>query len=445
MTYHPDAVGKVTLEGKPLEHDARVPIPEGAELGIEGVGTLTVNPDQRVDNASLEAAEKRFRRLLLKHAVDDIAGARLSMQRRLDAEKRRRKAEALLRSVAPQGVDALRKKLAILPKKTEEEGDDEPTRAQASAEEENARTNRDACVETHERQRTRCAAAERKEATTAAALDGAQSRLSRAQVAIRGRDLSEEAARRQEKLLESLSIELQDLTLCRRELEDGAPDSEAVANRLARAKSVLDRAGDEKVRLRIEIAKLDESIKIQDGDAVEEELEDIAEQLEHAEEELRNIRHEVKVLQRLARALDDAQQSARDRYVAPVLEELRPLIGLLWPRAQISFGAENILPETLERHGTKEDFSVLSGGTQEQIAILVRLAFARILANSGSPAPVIFDDAIVYTDDYRIESMFDALTRQAQDHQIIVLSCRQRAFMDLGGIGLSIKAVTATG
>ena len=74
----------------------------------------------------------------------------------------------------------------------------------------------------------------------------------------------------------------------------------------------------------------------------------------------------------------------------------------------------------------------------EQIALLVRLAFARMLAKVGAPAPVIFDDAIVYTDDDRIERMFDVLTRQAHDLQIIVFSCRQKAFRDLGGRGLDI-------
>ena len=90
------------------------------------------------------------------------------------------------------------------------------------------------------------------------------------------------------------------------------------------------------------------------------------------------------------------------------------------------------------RAGTEEDFDILSGGTQEQIALLVRLAFARMLAKAGTSAPIILDDAIVYTDDDRIERMFDALTRQAHDLQIVVFSCRQKAFRDLGGRGLGI-------
>ena len=45
-------------------------------------------------------------------------------------------------------------------------------------------------------------------------------------------------------------------------------------------------------------------------------------------------------------------------------------------------------------------------------------------AKDGQPAPVILDDALVYSDDDRIERMFDALHRQASGQQIIVFSCR---------------------
>src|SRR3546814_10042253 len=57
----------------------------------------------------------------------------------------------------------------------------------------------------------------------------------------------------------------------------------------------------------------------------------------------------------------------------------------------------------------------------------------RSCARDGKPAPVILDDALVYSDDDRIERMFDALHRQAREQQIIVFSCRQRAFQRLGG------------
>ena len=76
---------------------------------------------------------------------------------------------------------------------------------------------------------------------------------------------------------------------------------------------------------------------------------------------------------------------------------------------------------------------MLSGGTQEQIAILTRLAFARLFAKQGKPMPIVLDDALVYSDDDRIIKMFTALHRVALDQQVIVFSCRQMAFSGLGG------------
>ena len=128
-------------------------------------------------------------------------------------------------------------------------------------------------------------------------------------------------------------------------------------------------------------------------------------------------------------------------YVGPVMAELRPLLRMLWPEAELSVDAGKVLPEELQRGGETAAFDSLSGGTQEQIALLVRLAFARLLARSGHPAPVILDDAIVYTDDARIEKIFDALTMQADELQILVFSCRQKAFRGLGGTQLTIRPV----
>jgi uncharacterized protein YhaN len=85
------------------------------------------------------------------------------------------------------------------------------------------------------------------------------------------------------------------------------------------------------------------------------------------------------------------------------------------------------------RDGAVESVDRLSGGTQEQVAVLTRLAFARLLARSGRPTPVILDDALVFSDDERIERMFIALHRVAADQQVLVLTCRQLVFSRLGG------------
>ena len=147
------------------------------------------------------------------------------------------------------------------------------------------------------------------------------------------------------------------------------------------------------------------------------------------------------MLTRLEEVLGAARNEARERYFAPIARELKPLLHLLWPDAELTWGEESLLPDALVRNGREESIDILSGGTQEQVALLVRLAFARMLAASGRVAPVILDDALIFTDDDRIERMFDALHRQASDLQIIVFSCRQRAFRDLGGHALRLSSV----
>jgi DNA repair exonuclease SbcCD ATPase subunit len=138
-------------------------------------------------------------------------------------------------------------------------------------------------------------------------------------------------------------------------------------------------------------------------------------------------------LQRLRTALETARGHARETYLLPVMNELRPLLGLLFDDVSITFDEKTLLPHRIVRMGQEEDVDRLSGGMREQLSVLTRLAFARLLARDGRPAPVILDDALVYSDDDRIEKMFDALHRQAREQQIIVFSCRQRAFQKLGG------------
>ncbi len=142
---------------------------------------------------------------------------------------------------------------------------------------------------------------------------------------------------------------------------------------------------------------------------------------------------EVRSLARLRSALEEARRAAREAYFGPVLSEIDPLLSILHPGAALRIDDASLLPTVLTRDGQDEALDILSGGTREQLAILTRLAFARLFARSGRAVPVILDDALVHSDDDRIEVMFTALHRVAQDQQIIVMTCRQRAFASLGG------------
>jgi DNA repair exonuclease SbcCD ATPase subunit len=185
--------------------------------------------------------------------------------------------------------------------------------------------------------------------------------------------------------------------------------------------------------LRETIAGLTAEIRARSDEAVEEKWRETAEALSAATARVAAFEKEVALSQRLASALEAARSEARELYLKPVMAELSPLLGLLFDDVSITFDDKTLLPQTILRNGQEEDVDRLSGGMREQLSVLTRLAFARLLARDGRPAPVILDDALVYSDDDRIEKMFDALHRQSRDQQIIVFSCRQRAFQKLGG------------
>lgn len=186
-------------------------------------------------------------------------------------------------------------------------------------------------------------------------------------------------------------------------------------------------------RLREEIAGFAAEIRARSEDAVEEKWRESLDALAAARTRVAGYEREVAVLQRLRSALETARGHARETYLLPVMNELRPLLGLLFDDVAITFDEKTLLPHRIVRMGQEEDVDRLSGGMREQLSVLTRLAFAQLLARDGRPAPVILDDALVYSDDDRIEKMFDALHRQAREQQIIVFSCRQRAFQKLGG------------
>lgn len=437
MAYTSGRAHGVSLGGETLPDSARRAIPDGARLDIEGIGQLTIHPGRKADGESLATAEDALAQALTVVGIDSINEARASALHRREIEGLRRDAEAALQGIAPKGIDGLRAQIASLPERVDGEND-LPSTEDAQEAEQAARKALGDARKIHDDARTALGRTETATARASAAAESAKARVARATAALSGIDDSETERNSRKETLSGLRVQLAGITRQREEIAATVPDLDAVEIALDRARSIVARAEKDRERIRIDLTKLDTSIEIQAGEAVDEELADVDIRLEVAQRTLDDLQFEVAVLNKLDRALETARASARDRYVEPVLMELAPLLQLFWPEAELRFDAERVLPTTLVRAGTEEDFDILSGGTQEQIALLVRLAFARMLAKGGVPTPVILDDAIVYTDDDRIERMFDALTRQARDIQIIVFSCRQKAFRDLGGRGLEI-------
>ena len=83
------------------------------------------------------------------------------------------------------------------------------------------------------------------------------------------------------------------------------------------------------------------------------------------------------------------------------------------------------------RHGVTVPFDALSGGAREQIALLGRLAAARLVSGDGG-APVIIDDALGYSDAARLEGLGAALASAGSLGQVIVLTCAPGRYRAVG-------------
>lgn len=439
------AAQAVTVEALPDGAPARIgdavlppgphPVTGPVEIALPGFGRLRVDPGPlRGDAAGLAAAEAALDRALAACGADSLALARQALAAAQDLDAAVAQGVALLAEVAPDGVVPLRAALAQaqvaagVEAPVEAEDADALAGALAAAE----------AAEAEARAAAKAAQAQAAEAGEArAAADGGR--------ATAARHLEEASAAAGEPValaaaLEAARDRLPALEVARRQAEAAleglraaAPDLETAEARAQRARGAVEEARRAEAAAREELAGLNARIEGLAAQGIEERLSAVAEARAEAEARAARYGAEVRALTRLARALEDARGQARAAYFAPVLRELQPLLAILHPGAAVSLDDQTLLPGGLTRDGQDEALDILSGGTREQIAVLTRLAFARLFARSGRHVPVILDDALVHSDDDRIEAMFTALHRTARDQQILVLTCRARAFAALGG------------
>ena len=218
--------------------------------------------------------------------------------------------------------------------------------------------------------------------------------------------------------------------------DETIPQLEARIARLDRA--IQDRRGKRGV-LKEKIAGLRSHVEVQEGAGLDEAIQQKARELDFCEEERRRIAREVQVLGLLLSTLRAAEQDAKERYLSPVLNRVRPYLQLLFPGAAITIDENLHIVGVVREAGYEEAFHHLSMGTQEQIAVLIRLAFAEMLVEQGHPATVILDDALVFSDNRRMSRMFDILNMAARNVQVIIFTCREQLFEELGGRQLSLQ------
>ena len=128
-----------------------------------------------------------------------------------------------------------------------------------------------------------------------------------------------------------------------------------------------------------------------------------------------------------------AQRETKERWLRPIYDRARPYLELLHTGSEVVLDEDTMEISALRRNDEVEPFVGLSMGAREQVAVITRLALADLLSEAGHTSCLVLDDPLVNADQRRLERMHLVLHKAAERHQILILTCRERDYLGLGG------------
>jgi AAA domain len=204
-------------------------------------------------------------------------------------------------------------------------------------------------------------------------------------------------------------------------------DADRIRKNIANIEREQVRGREERLELAARIASLETTIA-SDGHkgpaTIASESEEVA---QAAAARLSRLVEEANALELLRKTLREVGDETSRTFLGPVTRRAARYVERILPGSTPEFDEEMSLVR-ITRGGTAEASSDLSRGTQEQLAVLTRLAFADLLLEKGAPVSLILDDPLVYSDDGRFEVMTDILAEAAARMQVILFTCRAKAF-----------------
>ena len=167
------------------------------------------------------------------------------------------------------------------------------------------------------------------------------------------------------------------------------------------------------------------------GDGLWEQREQLATELAHARTEHHGLHRRATAARLLRDTLERHRGQARDRYAAPLREQL-----VAYGRMLHGPGFDVELDDDLRVARRYLDdlwleVGQLSVGAREQLALLGRLACATLLGAQGGV--LLFDDALGNTDPDRLERIGAVLRTAGQHTQVIVLTSYPDRYRHVGG------------
>lgn len=447
VRYERGISGGFEVAGQPLEDGVSLVVEEPLVVDVAGVGSLEIMPGRAGELGTakerLAALEQRHNALTERLGVADLDAAEAALKQRSELERDLQLAHAEVRTSAPGGIGALNENLRSLDDRISSSlvssgrGEDDLDATSLGQ----IRPRLDGIIrEQTLRQVELDAALAREQALTfdlgkekvaleidEAAFGALASRLPEA--AVRNGDL-----RTLHDACEVLRAQLNAAVREREAWREKAVSDEAFAV-LSRKRGELIQRRDLETRelqeIAVKISALEARLDAHWAeDDVQANAEAVEEKLVRAQQRVADLEIEVEALGLIEREIAAAEASFQDRVLAPLTLRLSPMVGRILPGAALQIAGPLGL-EAIRRGPHLEPMDELSDGTREQLAVLVRLAYAGMFADRGLPLPVILDDALVFSDDVRLREMFLFLHEAGQRHQVLVLTCHERGFLPL--------------
>ena len=150
---------------------------------------------------------------------------------------------------------------------------------------------------------------------------------------------------------------------------------------------------------------------------------ELASQLNEASSLVESQTRRFEALKHLLNLFNGEKAAFEARISEPLNAKLAPyLLEVFGAGADVLFNAE-LQPELLARGEGGFKPSELSLGTREQLAVLVRIAYADVLAEAGYPTLLILDDVLNFSDVARRSRLMRVIEGAAARHCIVLMSC----------------------
>lgn len=167
-------------------------------------------------------------------------------------------------------------------------------------------------------------------------------------------------------------------------------------------------------------------------DGLWEQVGDLEARREANAEALARAELDAEALRLLNQKLQVAQAAQLDALVGPLRQRVsRMFTRLAGEPVEIAFG-ERLLPDALGRESRPAiETELLSAGTQDQVALLTRIALGELWSERHGRHALVLDDPLVNCDPQRRARLLAILERAADRLQLVIFTCDPSAWLGL--------------